>query len=185
MAFGWGASSHMASHYTRESVTTPHDLLEVYWTTFWDFHLGSHNSMVTALDSCVKWPYMNLYQPDCRIRRAPQSKWHNLARSGWLVVGRHLIPSLLLSMDMHENPNVAVYWLVKLRWLALGSRPSTGFGAQRPRSAASHPKGISLSWKLRSLRATSHTSHSRDRGIGRAQKKVSVPRPSQRTSKIM
>ena len=44
--------SHMTSHYTWGTVTTLHDL----GTAFEHFLLGSHNFMVTALGSCVKWP---------------------------------------------------------------------------------------------------------------------------------
>ena len=39
-----------------ESVTTLHGFWEVSWTAFGHFVLGSHNFMVTALGSCVKWP---------------------------------------------------------------------------------------------------------------------------------
>ena len=49
--------SHMTSHYTWGSVTTLHGFggaLGWPWDTFL---LGSHNFMVTALGSCVKWPH--------------------------------------------------------------------------------------------------------------------------------
>jgi len=52
--------SHMASHYTWESVTTIHDLKGVLGRPLDTFLLGSHNFMVTALESCVKWPLMQL-----------------------------------------------------------------------------------------------------------------------------
>jgi hypothetical protein len=51
------AQSHTTSHYTWGSVTTLHDFGGVYvGTAFGHFLLGSHNVMVTALGSCVKWP---------------------------------------------------------------------------------------------------------------------------------
>ena len=50
--------SHMTSHHTWGSVTTPHDLEDVVGTAFGHFLLGSHNPVVTALGSCVKWPYI-------------------------------------------------------------------------------------------------------------------------------
>ena len=31
-------------------------ILEVCWDGLWRLSLGSHNFMVTALGSCVKWP---------------------------------------------------------------------------------------------------------------------------------
>ena len=46
------ARAHMASHYTRGSMTTLHDFGGVLGR----FLLGSHNFMVTALGSSVKWP---------------------------------------------------------------------------------------------------------------------------------
>jgi hypothetical protein len=46
----------MTSHYMRESVTTLHDFWRCVGTTFGHFLLGSHNFVVTALGSCVKWP---------------------------------------------------------------------------------------------------------------------------------
>jgi hypothetical protein len=47
--------SHMASHYTWGSVTTLHDFGGGLGTAFGHFLLGSHNFMVTALGSFVKW----------------------------------------------------------------------------------------------------------------------------------
>ena len=50
------ARSHVTSQYTWGSVTTLHDFGGVFRTTFGHFLFGSHNFMVTALGSCVKWP---------------------------------------------------------------------------------------------------------------------------------
>ena len=50
------AWSHMASHYTWGSVTTVHDFGGVLGRPLDTFIWGSHNFMVTALGSCVKWP---------------------------------------------------------------------------------------------------------------------------------
>ena len=49
------AWSHMTSHYTGGSVTTLHDFGGVLRWPLDTFLLGSHNFMVTALGSCVKW----------------------------------------------------------------------------------------------------------------------------------
>ena len=43
---------HMTSHYTWRSLITLHDFIR----PFGNFLLGSHNFMVMALGSCVKWP---------------------------------------------------------------------------------------------------------------------------------
>ena len=48
--------SRMASHYTWGSVTPLHDFWRCLGTAFGRFLWGSHNFMVTALGSCVKWP---------------------------------------------------------------------------------------------------------------------------------
>jgi hypothetical protein len=48
--------SPMTSHYTWESVTTLHDVGGVLGWPLDTFLLGSHNCMVTALGSRVKWP---------------------------------------------------------------------------------------------------------------------------------
>jgi hypothetical protein len=48
--------SHMASHYSWGSMTTLHDGGGLLGRPLDSFLLGSHNSMVTALSSCVKWP---------------------------------------------------------------------------------------------------------------------------------
>jgi hypothetical protein len=48
--------SHLTSHDTWGSVTTLHEFGSVFGTNFGHFLLGSHNVMVTALASCVKWP---------------------------------------------------------------------------------------------------------------------------------
>ena len=51
------AHSHMTSHYTWGSVThTPTSCWRCVGTAFGHFLLGSHNFMVMALGSCVKWP---------------------------------------------------------------------------------------------------------------------------------
>ena len=47
--------SHMTLHYTRGSVTTLHNF-ESLGTACGHSLLNSHNFMVTALGSCVKWP---------------------------------------------------------------------------------------------------------------------------------
>ena len=56
----WGiwlrARSHMTSHYTWGSVITTTWFWRCVGTAFGDFLLGSHNFMVMALSSCVKWP---------------------------------------------------------------------------------------------------------------------------------
>ena len=51
------ARLHMASLYAWGSVTTLHDFGGVL--AFGYFLLGSHNFMVTALGSCVKWPLLS------------------------------------------------------------------------------------------------------------------------------
>jgi hypothetical protein len=48
--------SYMASNKSCGLVTTLHDLGGGLGTTFGHFLLGSHNFVVTALGSCVKWP---------------------------------------------------------------------------------------------------------------------------------
>ena len=48
--------SHMTSHYTWGSVTTLRDVRGVLGRPSDTFFRGSHNYMVTALGSCVKWP---------------------------------------------------------------------------------------------------------------------------------
>ena len=50
------AWTHTASHYTWGSGTTLHAFGGVLGRPLDTFHLGSHNFMVTALGSCVKWP---------------------------------------------------------------------------------------------------------------------------------
>jgi hypothetical protein len=54
------AWSHMASHYTWGPVTTLNDFRSVLGQPL-DTHflLGSHNFMVMALGSCVKWPLVS------------------------------------------------------------------------------------------------------------------------------
>ena len=47
---------HLTSHYTWGSVTTLHDFGSVLGWPLDTFFSGSHNFMVTALGSCVKWP---------------------------------------------------------------------------------------------------------------------------------
>ena len=56
--------SHMTSHYTWGPATTLHALGGVCRTAFWHFLLGSHNIMVTALGSCVRWPLGPLHTQD-------------------------------------------------------------------------------------------------------------------------
>ena len=46
----------MTSHYTWRSVTTLHNFGGALGQPLGHFLLGSHNLMVTALGSCVKWP---------------------------------------------------------------------------------------------------------------------------------
>ena len=50
------ARSHMTSHYTWESMTTLHDYGGVLGRPLDAFFWDSHNVMITALGSCVKWP---------------------------------------------------------------------------------------------------------------------------------
>ena len=59
VAFGWGPGHMWLAHYTWGSVTTLHHdfggvLERSFDTSFW----GPHNSMVTALESSVKWPFV-------------------------------------------------------------------------------------------------------------------------------
>ena len=58
-AFGWDRS-HMTSHYTWGLVTTLHDVGGVLGQPLGTFLWGSHNFMVTALGSCVKWEWTML-----------------------------------------------------------------------------------------------------------------------------
>ena len=46
----------MTSHYTSGSVTTLHDFGGVLGWTLDTFFFSSHNFIVMALGSCVKWP---------------------------------------------------------------------------------------------------------------------------------
>ena len=64
------ARSHMSSHYTWGPVTTLHDIGGGLGTAFGHFLLGSHNFMVTALGSCVKWP-LTFRAFSCNRSRAP------------------------------------------------------------------------------------------------------------------
>ena len=61
------AWSHMTPHSTWKSVTTPHEVGGVLEQAFGHFLLGSHNFMVSALGSCVKWPlsYIDLDRRVC------------------------------------------------------------------------------------------------------------------------
>jgi hypothetical protein len=59
--------SHMTSHYTWACVTTLHDFGGVLGTAFEHFLLGSHNFMVTALGSCVKWPLTKAMAKNCKL----------------------------------------------------------------------------------------------------------------------
>ena len=60
IAFGWG-SGHIWLCTTLEDVTTLHDFWRCLGTAFGHFLLGSHNFMVMALGSCVKWPLICLW----------------------------------------------------------------------------------------------------------------------------
>jgi hypothetical protein len=55
------ARSHMTSQYTWRSMTTLHDFGGVLGWPLDTFLLGSHNFMVMALGSCVKWPWDHLF----------------------------------------------------------------------------------------------------------------------------
>jgi hypothetical protein len=55
-SIGLKTRSHVTSHYTWGSVTTLHDFGGVLRQPLETLLLGCHNSMVTALGSCVKWP---------------------------------------------------------------------------------------------------------------------------------
>ena len=63
------ARSHMTSQYTWGSVTTLHDCGGVLGRPLDTFLLGSHNLMVTALGSCVKWPLESQKHPSCSSAR--------------------------------------------------------------------------------------------------------------------
>ena len=53
----WWRPGHIWLHTTLEDLWPHHMILEVSWDGLWTlFFLGSHNSMVRALGSCVKWP---------------------------------------------------------------------------------------------------------------------------------
>ena len=60
IAFGWG-SNHIWLHTTLEGPWPHYIILEVSWDGLYTLLLGSHNFMVTALGSCVKWPLGFLY----------------------------------------------------------------------------------------------------------------------------
>jgi hypothetical protein len=56
IAFGWGPG-HIRLHTTLEGLWPHYMVLEVYWDGLLNTCLmGSHNFMVMALGSCVKWP---------------------------------------------------------------------------------------------------------------------------------
>ena len=55
IAFGW-EPGHMWLHTTLEDLWSHYMILEVSSNILWTLLLGSHNFMVTALDSYVKWP---------------------------------------------------------------------------------------------------------------------------------
>ena len=68
------ARSYMTSHDTWRSVTTLHDFGHVLGRPLVTLFLGSHNFMVTALGSCVKWPSnTNEHKDDLDINT---SKFH-------------------------------------------------------------------------------------------------------------
>ena len=98
------AWSHVTSHYTWWSVTM----------TFRHFLLGSHNFMITALGSCVKWP--SLFKCTSNCKWPLEAKWsleqantnhaiilklgygdHNLIKTSatWTTIGIHWL-------DMHD-----------------------------------------------------------------------------------
>ena len=58
--------SHMTSHYTWGPVTTLHDFGGVLGGPL-DAFLSSHNFMVMALGSCVKWPLLSNSETECII----------------------------------------------------------------------------------------------------------------------
>ena len=55
-------------------MTTLHDFGGGIGTAFEHFLLGSHNFMVTALGSCVKWPLVVLFLK-AGVRRRPIPAW--------------------------------------------------------------------------------------------------------------
>jgi hypothetical protein len=91
------ARSHITSHYTWGPVTTVHDVGSVLGRASDTFLLGSHNVMVTALGSRVKWPlllcesggeYSGRLKPltasvagdeaaDCALRPFPSARWQD------------------------------------------------------------------------------------------------------------
>jgi hypothetical protein len=91
----------MASHYTRESVTTPHGFLEVPWDG-----LGRLSFGLSQFHGHGSWLVCEvaLYQPDCRIRGTPQSKWHNLVACG----GPLPHPKVVALNGYAQEPTMAV-----------------------------------------------------------------------------
>ena len=62
-SFGWGPG-HTWLHITLEGPWPHYVILEVFWDGLWILLLRCHNFMVTALDSCVKWPLVHSYVND-------------------------------------------------------------------------------------------------------------------------
>ena len=99
------AWSHMTSHYTWGSVTTPTWCWRCVGTAFGHFLLGSHSFMVTALGSCVKWPLIDFQDhgfswfpsPGIWLFLRPGSSTRFL--KGWILPS--MFPKPLLSF---QNP---------------------------------------------------------------------------------
>ena len=73
---GWGPS-HIRLQTTLEDPWPHYVNLEVSWTAFEHFLLGSRNFMVTTLGPCVEWPFM----PPLHLTLAKPKSWflkHNL-----------------------------------------------------------------------------------------------------------
>ena len=67
----------MTSHYTRGPVTTLHLIVEVTWDGLWSLLVGSHNFMVTALGSCMKWSEREM----AKARQTARALWHGIRSS--------------------------------------------------------------------------------------------------------
>ena len=66
---------HMTSHYTWGPVTTLDDVGGVLGRPLGHFLWGSHNFMVTALGSCVKWPFAQNVPWISWPAQYPHSEW--------------------------------------------------------------------------------------------------------------
>ena len=85
IAFGWGPG-HMWFHTTLEGPWPHYMIWEVSGTAFGHFLLGSHDFMVTALGSCVKWPIASVLE-----FRGQGGRWcHALWSSSDTHVTKHL-----------------------------------------------------------------------------------------------